>query len=73
MAIKWMTLTCDWCGDVIDEFEDTFDAVEAGWWFLDSPAGDKCFCSQDCLEQWLPTAVIEPTEGDFDFDFFKED
>ena len=68
MGVKWMTVTCDECYTTNDEYEDTVDAIEGGWWFLDGPGGEFCYCSKSCLDhavEDIPEIVVPDT---YDFD-----
>lgn len=64
-----MTLHCDHCTEWTEDYEDTLDAAENGWWFLEGPGGDFCFCSKECLELGLPSVPEETIDVPDTYDF----
>jgi FlaG/FlaF family flagellin (archaellin) len=74
MAVTWMTCTCDWCGKTTDEYEEIVDATMDGWWFLDGPGGEFCFCSKDCIVSYIPDApeIVYDVPDTYDFEEGEE-
>lgn len=55
MAIRTYTITCDWCGEEAEEYDNDHEANECGWYILWGPErdlggnGERAYCSRDCL------------------------